>query len=213
MTQRIKLIARIGKPVPYQEYLTLESDLRRRREELILVCEHSPVITAGVQFKDKSIRVPETELAARGVAFHKTSRGGDVTAHEPGQIVIYVHVDLKARSLDVSRFFKGLLKSAQAAAKNSFGLDLDLDADAPGLYVGGRKIASIGIQFKSFFTGHGLAINVANDLSTFSLIDPCGFDALEMTSVQKEGGRPDKTGLFIDLFYEHLHMDHLPERG
>lgn len=93
MTQRIKLIARIGKPVPYQEYLTLESDLRRRREELILVCEHSPVITAGVQFKDKSIRVPETELAARGVAFHKTSRGGDVTAHEPGQIVIYVHAD------------------------------------------------------------------------------------------------------------------------
>jgi len=213
VTQRIKLITRIGKPLAYQEYLHLESDLRARREELILVCEHSPVITAGVQFKDKSLRVPQTELAPRGVAFYKTSRGGDVTAHEPGQIVIYVHVDLKARSLDVSKFFKGLLESAQTAAKNSFGLDLDLNTEAPGLYVSGRKIASIGIQFKSFFTGHGLAINVTNDLSTFSLIDPCGFDSLEMTSVEKEGGRVDKTGLFIDLFYEHLQKNHLPERA
>jgi lipoyl(octanoyl) transferase len=136
-----------------------------------------------------------------------------VSGRKIASIVIYVHVDLKARSLDVSKFFKGLLESAQAAAKNSFGLDLDLNTEAPGLYVSGRKIASIGIQFKSFFTGHGLAINVTNDLSTFSLIDPCGFDSLEMTSVEKEGGRVDKTGLFIDLFYDHLQKNHLPERA
>ncbi len=200
----LKVINRLGSHMPYDVYLRLQEQLRSAREELILVCEHRPVLTCGVQFKPESLRISPEQLQEKGIDVVRVGRGGDVTAHEPGQIVFYVHADLRARGIALSAFFQSILAAARSALARVWNIQAEMNPKAPGLYVDGRKIASIGVQFKSFFTSHGIAVNVRNDLQTFSWIHPCGYPDLPMTTVEREGGSAARAGLFVDTLTAEL---------
>lgn len=193
----------------YSRYIRLQKSLRRRRRELLLFCGHPPTITAGVQSREPNLLSAPDVLAKNGIAVHAIGRGGDHTAHEPGQCVIYPHIDLKKRELGVSKVFQDLLKITQSALEVTWGLRTEIRTDAPGLYWNGRKLGSIGIQFKSFFTSFGLAVNVSNDLSTFRHIHPCGFSDLQVTNVLQCGGDPALLSRFMDVWTEEF-QDWLP---
>ena len=200
---RISNILTRSRIFTYEEYLAVQARLRERRRELILFCEHPPTITAGVKTDQANLLISPGELRRRGVNLVKIGRGGDFTAHEPGQVVIYPHIDLKRRGLGIGVFFDGLLEVTRVALERTWEIKTLNRKEAPGLYLpGGEKLVSIGIMFKSFFSSFGLALNLQNDLSTFQYINPCGEDAGRITSIQKAGGAPAHKENFLKNWAE-----------
>lgn len=143
-------------------------------DELWLV-EHFPVYTVG-----QGAQVPEIGNAIPVV---KTDRGGDITYHGPGQIVIYTLVDLARRSIKVKRFVWLL----EQAVIDLLGRPAERKPGAPGVYVDGAKIAALGIRVVRGRAYHGLALNVDMDLSPFNAIDPCGYPGLRVTQTKDLG--------------------------
>ncbi len=193
-------LSRLRKPTDYAAYVRLQERLRKRRREMLIFCSHPRVLTAGVQSKESSLRVDRSEAALRRIPILEIGRGGDFTAHEPGQCVVYPHIDLKRRGLSIGSYFQSLLEVTAASVRSVWNLGTHTLPHAPGLYAdsNGAKIASIGVMFKGFFTSFGLALNVDNDLETFSFIHPCGFPAMRMTTIAREGGDPEKMDLFAE---------------
>lgn len=198
----MKALPRIYRPaqsLDYDRYVYMQERLREHRREAIIVCEHEPTITAGVQAQPENLLSNEAGLSARGVSLVHIRRGGDFTAHERGQCVIYPHIDLRKRELKIQSFFHGLLESAQRSIAAVWDMPLYVRHDAPGLYTGdGAKLLSIGIMFKAFFTSYGIALNVSNDLSTFRWIHPCGEAGLRVTSIGERGGDPALLDTFLE---------------
>jgi lipoyl(octanoyl) transferase len=143
-------------------------------DELWLV-EHPAVYTVG-----QGAQVPEIGNAIPVV---KTDRGGDITYHGPGQIVIYTLVDLARRSIKVKRFVWLL----EQALIDLLGRSAERKPGAPGVYVDGAKIAALGIRVVRGRAYHGLALNVDMDLSPFNAIDPCGYPGLRVTQTKDLG--------------------------
>jgi lipoyl(octanoyl) transferase len=143
-------------------------------DELWLV-EHSPVYTVGQGTSIPAIGNP--------IPVVKTDRGGDITYHGPGQIVVYALVDLARRSIKVKRFV-WLLEQAVLDLLRGRG---ERKAGAPGVYVDGAKIAALGIRVVRGRAYHGLALNVDMDLSPFAAIDPCGYPGLRVTQTKDLG--------------------------
>ncbi|MEQ9363068.1 MAG: lipoyl(octanoyl) transferase LipB [Leptospirales bacterium] len=194
----------------YGRYLRLQHRLRKRRRECVIFCAHPPTITAGVQARADNLRTDAASLEALGIRLAPVGRAGDYTAHEPGQCVIYPHIDLRRRGLGVPEFFNGLLECTTFALNQVWGVQVDTRKDAPGLYRSGdgAKLASIGIMFKSFFTSHGVAINISNDLSTFTHIHPCGYAGQRIGSIQEMGldakRLPEFLGAWCKQFTQRL---------
>ena len=143
-------------------------------DELWLL-EHAPVYTVG-----QGAAVPPV---ANSIPVVKTDRGGDITYHGPGQIVVYTLIDLARRSIKVKRFV-WLLEQAALDLLRGRG---ERKAGAPGVYVGGAKIAALGIRVVRGRAYHGLALNVDMDLSPFNAIDPCGYPGLRVTQTRDLG--------------------------
>ena len=180
-----------GRALPYDRYLALQELLRKSRRELLLFCEHPPTLTAGIQGRAQSLLLSDAQLRESGIAHLRIGRGGDYTAHEPGQSVIYAHIDLEKRAVSVGTFFRLLLDVTRDSLRDVWGLETEDRQGAPGLYMAdGGKIASIGIMFKRFFTSFGVAVNVSNGLSTFRCIHACGHPGTRVTSVAESGGDP-----------------------
>lgn len=195
--------------VPYDEALAHQltlCDARRRGDipDTLVFCEHPATYTLGSRpGAEKHLLVPESELPARGVALHRVSRGGDITAHNPGQLVGYAIVDLEPRGRDLHAYLRDL-EQVLIDTLRALGLDADRRAGKTGVWVGGgaRKIAAIGVAARSWVTYHGFALNVNNDLRLFDAIVPCGISAAEgaVTSLAAELGRPaDPAGLKLLL--------------
>ncbi|MEQ9561903.1 MAG: lipoyl(octanoyl) transferase LipB [Woeseiaceae bacterium] len=142
--------------------------------------EHPPVFTLGMNGK------PEHVLAPGEIPVVRIDRGGQVTFHGPGQLMIYPLIDLKRAGLGVRRLVTALEQSAIATAAE-FGIDAASRADAPGVYVSGRKIASVGLRIRRGASLHGMAFNVAMDLEPFSRINPCGFRNLQVVDLRSLG--------------------------
>lgn len=153
--------------------------------------EHFPVITAGINSKKENLLVSESVLKEKKIDFEEIQRGGDFTAHEPGQLVIYAHIDLKKRNWGIDFFLKSFQDAVSDAVKDVSGVSLFCDPKRPGLYLSknpDKKIVSIGVYFKSFFTSFGAAVNLNNSLEVFRNINPCGISAENMSSVCLETG-------------------------
>lgn len=193
-------------PMEYDRYLRLQNRLRKRRRECVLWCTHPPTITSGVQSRPESLRSSTEGLAARGIQLVPVGRAGDYTAHEPGQCLIYPHLDLRRRNLGVSEYFNGLLEATAHSLKHVWGVQVELRKDAPGLYrtEDGAKIASIGIMFKSFFTSHGVSINISNDLSTFTHIHPCGYSDQRIGSIQEMKLDTSRLPVFLTQWHKEF---------
>ncbi|EMO46481.1 lipoyl(octanoyl) transferase LipB [Leptospira santarosai] len=195
------------KKIPYLRYLELQEKLRKFRKECILFLEHTPTITGGINYNPKNLLFGREFLESRGISIHWTQRGGDFTAHEPGQLVVYAHVDLKKRNLSIRLYLENLLRSVIDSARATWGLNLITDSSSPGLYLESnpsKKICSIGVNFKSFFTSHGIAFNLNNDFAAFRCINPCGRNWTDMTSVEKLGLDFTKRNEFISLMKKNL---------
>jgi lipoyl(octanoyl) transferase len=140
------------------------------------LCEHPPVFTLGLAGK------PEHLLRDIGIPVVKIDRGGQITYHGPGQIVCYLLLDLKRRSLTV----KGLVNRMEQALIDllaEYGVTAERLAGAPGVYVGGAKIGALGLKVKNGCCYHGLALNVAMDLTPFAAINPCGYAGMAVTQL------------------------------
>ena len=150
-------------------------------DALILV-EHPPVVTVGVQGDDGS-------AAHSGLPVVAVERGGHATYHGPGQLVGYPVVDLRGRGQDVRRFVRDL-EELVARSVAPFGVRAGHLSGQPGVWVdGARKIASVGVAVDHWVTFHGFALNVDPELAAFERFRPCGLDGSVMTSLAKELGR------------------------
>lgn len=152
-------------------------------KSVLLFCRHHPVITLGRSAKINNIKVDLKSLSGRGIQVYPVERGGDVTYHGPGQLVIYPIVHLEAFKKDI-HFFLRRLEQTVIMVLEEFGIPACFKPGFTGVWVKERKICSIGITVKNWISYHGLALNVfKSDLANFSLINPCGMD-IEMTSME-----------------------------
>jgi lipoyl(octanoyl) transferase len=130
---------------------------------------------------------PEHLLAPGDIPVIQIDRGGQVTYHGPGQLMVYPLIDLRRAGLGVRDLVTALEQSVVDLLAG-YGIDAAARPDAPGVYVDGRKIASVGLRIRRGASFHGMALNVAVDMEPFSRINPCGFKNLELTDVQRLGG-------------------------
>jgi lipoate-protein ligase B len=152
--------------------------------DTLLLTEHRPVVTLGRAHPEADLRVPASVLAARGIAIVQTERGGDITYHGPGQLVAYGIIDLRAWDMPLLDYVSGL-EEAVIRVLTRWGIDGERHAGARGVWVGNRKVASLGIHVRRWVTMHGIALNVAQ-MEDFELINPCGLAGVEMTSMTRE---------------------------
>ena len=142
--------------------------------------EHLPVYTLGLNRKE--VRMP----LRTDIPVVNTDRGGKITYHGLGQLVVYCLIDLKRKGLNVRQLVSAIENSViQLLAE--FNISAEARVDAPGVYVQGRKIASVGLRLKNQCCYHGLSLNVDMDLSPFNAIDPCGYCGLEVTQTKDLG--------------------------
>jgi len=151
------------------------------REHLFLL-EHPPTITLGRSADARNVLADVEVLGRLGVKLVQTSRGGDVTYHGPGQLVGYALMRLAKRGRDIHRYLRNLEKVLIRALAD-FGIQAGRIDGLTGVWVGKRKVASIGVAVSKWITYHGFALNVAPDMQHFKLINPCGLRAHEMTSM------------------------------
>lgn len=147
----------------------------------IWLLQHPPVYTLGVA--GKSEHLPR---AANGIPVIRSDRGGQITYHAPGQLVIYLLLDLRRRGLGV----RPLVRTMEGAVIDllaDYGTAARGRSDAPGVYVGEAKIAALGLRIRNGCCYHGLALNVDMDLSPFHAINPCGYPGLEVTQTRDLG--------------------------
>lgn len=183
---------------PYRDVLALQESLRDRRREgevpdTVLIVEHPPVITLGARTSANRLLIEAEELSRRGIDVVEIRRGGGATAHNPGQLVFYPILHLHGLGMDVGTYVR-TLEAVGIDLLNRLGVASERRKKLPGLWVGARKIASVGVRVSRFVTCHGMAINVRNDLSLFDCMIPCGLDGVAMTSVQKETGKAHDMG-------------------
>ena len=164
-----------------------EVDRRKADEsidDVLLLVEHPHVITVG-----RSREAVKNVLAPGDVPVVEIERGGDATYHGPGQLVAYPILRLREGERDLHRFLRNL-EEAMIRTVARWELDAGREAGKTGVWLGPtKKIASIGIACRRWITFHGLALNVSTDLSYFARFNPCGFDAMVMTSMSRELGR------------------------
>jgi lipoyl(octanoyl) transferase len=147
----------------------------------IWLTEHPPIFTLGQAGKWEHV------LAPGDIPVLPVDRGGQVTYHGPGQLMLYPLIDLRRRGLGV-RAFVEVMEQATLALLRQFGVPGSLKDGAPGVYVNGQKIMALGLRVRRSATFHGLALNVCMDLEPFSRINPCGYQGLRHTSLYDEGG-------------------------
>lgn len=158
-------------------------------QDLLLLVQHPPVVTLGRSTKPGNLLATPEYLTSRGIELRDVERGGDVTIHEPGQLVAYPIVDLKRHKQDLHWYLRQVEESIMVALR-SFGLETGRVAGLTGVWredtAGRRKLASIGVHARDWVTWHGVALNVENDLSTFDHVVPCGIDQVQMSTVARE---------------------------
>lgn len=183
MTQRSLIIRRLGLQ-PYEStWRSMRAFTDGRTSDTVSelwLLEHPPVFTLGQAGKTEHL------LDTGDIPVVQTDRGGQVTYHGPGQLVLYLLVGLRECGLGV-RGLVNEMENAVIDVLDAYGIDARARQDAPGVYVEGKKIASLGLRVRRGATYHGLALNVDNDLGPFSRINPCGFAGMDVSSTRQLG--------------------------
>lgn len=193
--------------LPYREAHALQRRIHDavttgRRGHTLLLLEHPPVYTLGRRGGREHLHAPEA-LDALGVEVVETDRGGLVTFHGPGQLVAYPIIHLGRLKRSLGWYIRRLLAATAATAVDLGVAEAAVDPDRPGVWVGARKLASVGVRLSAGATLHGVALNLDVDLSWFRRMSPCGLP-VEATSVAEEGAPPPTTRRAAALLYEHL---------
>ena len=177
----------------YREILQLQLQMQEKRrlgeiQNTVLIVEHPPVITLGARQSANILLANRDDLTQKHIDVVNIRRGGGTTAHNPGQLVFYPILNLQELNLGISEYIRKL-ESIGVELLEQSGVHAERKKGLPGLWVGLKKIASIGVRVSKFITYHGMAINIKNDLSIFEFITPCGLDGVEMTSLLKQTGK------------------------
>jgi lipoate-protein ligase B len=191
-TTPLPLIVRTLGIVPYDESLAEQRRLHAERvagsiPDTLLLLEHPHVYTLGRRSDPGHILVDEGFLHAHGATIAHNERGGEVTYHGPGQLVAYPIMLLQPAERSITSLVRRM-EAVIAATLGEFGLEASLVLGEPGVWVNGRKIASIGMAVRRWVVLHGMALNVDPDLTYFSYINPCGHAGLQVTSLARELG-------------------------
>lgn len=202
------LIARRLGRVDYQPTWRAMQDFTAARNagtpDEIWLLEHPPVFTQGMAGR------PEHLLRDAGVPLVETDRGGQITYHGPGQVIAYLLLDLTRRGLKV-RELVSRIEQATIALLAAHNVEGERRAGAPGVYVGGAKIAALGLRVKGGRSYHGLSLNVDMDLAPFAAINPCGYPGLKVTQLRDLGvaAGPAKVGeLLLQQLQNHIGSHH-----
>ena len=190
-----------------QEYVPCWKDMQAftdDRDETtadeIWFCEHPPVFTLGLKAAKEHLLTPgDIEVV-------QIDRGGQVTYHGPGILMVYPLIDIRRANIGVRRLVTALEQSVVDLAAQ-YGIDAAAKPEAPGVYVGGAKLASVGLRIRRGASFHGMAVNVDGDLEPFSRINPCGYQGLEMTDFRRLGvelSLEDAAGKLEPLFLQRL---------
>ena len=187
--------------------LDLQRTLHARRKagtapDVVITVEHNPVITLGRSGSREHLLASPGELKREGIEVFEVERGGDVTYHGPGQLVVYPIVDLRGHGRDVKRFVRGL-EEATIATLADLGIEAGRREGYPGVWVSGRKIAAIGVYVSGWVTRHGLALNVAVNPTHFAMIRPCGL-SVESVSICDLLGRTVDLDRVRDALLERI---------
>ena len=164
-----------------------------KTDNYILSCSHPHVYTLGKSGDEKNLLIDKNIIEKKNLEFFKINRGGDITYHGPGQIVIYPILDLENFFTDIHKYLRSLEEAViltlkeynieSGRIKNYTGVWIDIESDTP------RKICALGVKTSRWVTMHGLALNVNTDLNFFKNIIPCGINDKEVTSISKEFGQ------------------------
>jgi lipoyl(octanoyl) transferase len=172
------------------------------QDEIWLV-EHPPVFTMGLNASEEHL------LAPGDIPVVQIDRGGQVTYHGPGQLMVYPLIDLKRANIGVRKLVTALEQSVVDLAAES-DVTAVARADAPGVYVAGDKLASVGLRIRRGASFHGMALNVDADLEPFTRINPCGYAELKMTDLKRLGislSLEDAAKKLLPHFLRHLGLD------
>ncbi|MDP8260144.1 MAG: lipoyl(octanoyl) transferase LipB [Candidatus Gygaella obscura] len=161
----------------------IENIYKTRKSDYLIFCEHPAVITLGRRTNAENLLKNESFLKEKSIPVIKTNRGGDITCHSPGQMVIYPLIDLKKTFKDLHRYFR-FLETVVIDALAKIDITAQRKEGLTGVWVKEKKIASIGIGVRRWISFHGMAINLNNSLEVFSFMKPCGLD-VEMISAKK----------------------------
>ena len=199
----------------YARYLAV-LDLQRRLVELrqrdfvpdtLLLVEHEPVITLGRRGNRANILSTSVELASEGIQVHPVERGGDVTYHGPGQLVVYPIVHLTQRNLSVRRFVD-LLEETIIRTLADFGIQAGRDPQQRGVWTSHLKVAALGVAIRRWVSFHGIALNVSPNMDHFCHINPCDLGSEQLTSMATLLGKDPSmeevikkvVGRFVEFF-------------
>lgn len=186
--------------ISYDEAAALQEDAVRSvlkgNAEQVFLLEHYPVITLGRNHSRTNLLVSEDYLWSKQIQLVKTSRGGDITCHFPGQLVVYPVMRMEKKPGGLKTFFYSL-EQTLINLLSIYGIKSFRTQGRPGVYTKNGKIASIGIAVKKWVSYHGIAINLGRDLSLFEYVTPCGLEGVSMSSVHGElkADHPDMDSL------------------
>jgi len=174
--------------------------------DTLIFCEHNPVFTLGRRAKIENILIDNQTLKEKGIQVFWIDRGGDITYHGPGQVVVYPILNLKRYKKDIYWYLRKL-EAITIDLLAKFAIPASRKQDYTGVWVDSKKIASIGIGVSNWITYHGLALNVNTDLDYFSMIRPCNLD-VKMTSMSRILSRDldlsEVKGELIDCFQQNF---------
>lgn len=155
-----------------------------RTADALLLLEHPPTFTIGKSGKLENLLLAREELTKEGMSLFFTNRGGDITYHGPGQLVVYPIIDLKNRGKDIHRYIHDL-EEVVIRTLADLSIEARRDEKEVGVWMNNEKIAAIGVSVRKWVTLHGLALNVHPNLEHFSFINPCGILDRGVTSIAK----------------------------
>lgn len=178
--------------IDYQEAYVLQRQWVTRviagEDPILLLCEHPPTLTLGRAGHANNILAKDDVLASQGIAIYTIDRGGDITLHAPGQLILYPILDLQNIRKDL-HFYLHQLEVLAIDLLNEFDIVAHRISGKTGVWVEDKKIVSMGVGVRKWVSYHGLAINVNINLELFQMIRPCGMD-VEMTSMHALMGKP-----------------------
>ena len=172
-----EVIKDLGKKQYQETFSAMKDFVAEGEDESIWMLEHDPVFTLGTAADQKHI------LKRTDIDIFQADRGGEVTYHGPGQLVIYFLLNIKKRNLGPKKFVKQLENLVQKTLLD-FQIQSNTIEGSPGVYVDSKKIASIGLRFSKGYSYHGISINVDMDLDPFKNINPCGYEGLQVTQIK-----------------------------
>ncbi|WP_129774965.1 lipoyl(octanoyl) transferase LipB [Peristeroidobacter soli] len=176
----LRWLGRVDYEPTWRAMQTFTNERDANTPDQIWLLEHPPVFTLGMN------AAPEHLLAPGDIPVVQIDRGGQVTYHGPGQLVVYPLLDVRRAGLGVRQMVMAL-ENAIIDLLASWNIEAVAKREAPGVYVNGRKVASIGLRIRRGSSYHGLAFNVAMDLQPFQRINPCGYRGLEVTDLRSLG--------------------------